>query len=70
MMLNVEIGRLYHFHSHPGTRDYPQILVCLKIFDNWHSETIGEFFDLEKETIINHELVSPFDKRFVELKDE
>lgn len=68
---NMKVGSLYHFHIHPGTRDFPQVLLCLKIFDKWHSETVGEFFDLEKEIIVQHELIDAFyDKRFVELKDE
>ena len=69
-MKNVKIGDLYHFHIHHGTRDFPKTLLCLRIFDNWHSETIGEFLDLEDLAIVQHELYGPYDKRFVELKDE
>jgi hypothetical protein len=42
---HIKVGHLYHYHSHYGTRDFPQTLLCLEIEGLW--DPTGIFLDVE-----------------------
>lgn len=52
---DIEVGVLYDWKP-KHFRDHSVVVLCLRIYTNWHSEDIGTFLELESLEELNIEL--------------